>query len=283
MGPGFDTLGIALDIKNESVITESKFTSISIKGNGEGIKKLKKDNLFVRIFYDTFNSLCDTRQNFRFQFNNNIPISRGLGSSSAVIVGAIGAAFVMAKKDIDKQAILDRAFRYELHPDNITPATMGGFTLSLEKEGAVLYKKVEVDPDIEAVVTIPDNPISTRRSRAVLPRKYSLQDAVFNISRTALITSAFYSKDWKLLREVTEDRLHQNFRMRMFPELFEVQKNALALGALMSTLSGSGSTFFTLAYKDDAQNIAQKLQERFPQFSVKRVGFNNTGFSTQTN
>jgi len=283
MGPGFDTLGIALDIKNESVITESKFTSISIKGSGESIKKLKKDNLFVRIFYDTFNSLCDTRQNFRFQFNNNMPISRGLGSSSAVIVGAIGAAFVMAKKDIDKQAILDRAFRYELHPDNITPATMGGFTLSLEKEGAVLYKKVEVDPDIEAVVTIPDNPISTRRSRAVLPRKYSLQDAVFNISRTALITSAFYSKDWKLLREVTEDRLHQNFRMRMFPELFEVQKNALALGALMSTLSGSGSTFFTLAYKDDAQNIAQKLQERFPQFSVKRVGFNNTGFSTQTN
>lgn len=277
MGPGFDTLGIALNIQNESVITESKFTSISIRGSGENNKKLKKDNLFVKIFYETYNSLCDARTNFRFQFSNNIPISRGLGSSSAVIIGAIGAAYAMSGKQLDKQDILNRAFRYEMHPDNITPATVGGFTVSLEKDGEVLYKKVNISNDIEAVVVIPDNPISTRRSRAVLPRKYAINDAVFNISRTALITAAFYSKDWALLRDVVDDRIHQNFRMRMLPELFEVRNFALQNGALMSTLSGSGSTFFNLAYSDDAESLRERLKGRFSHFEVKRLSFDNDG------
>lgn len=277
MGPGFDTLGIALDIQNESIITESRFTSISVKGSGENDKKLKKDNLFVKIFYETYNSLCDTKRNFRFQFNNNIPISRGLGSSSAVIIGAIGAAYVMSGNELNKQDILNRAFKYELHPDNITPATVGGFTVSLEKDGKILYKKVEVASEVEAIVVIPDNPISTRRSRAALPKKYAVSDVTFNISRTALITAAFYSRDWKLLREVVDDRIHQIFRMRMLPELFEVRNVALQNGALMSTLSGSGSTFFNLAYKEDARSLKERLEDRFPHFEVKRVPFDNEG------
>lgn len=281
MGPGFDTLGIAVSLYNESLITRSKFTSISIRGSGEGVKKLKKDNLFVRIFNEVYESITGKPDNFRFQFNNNIPISRGLGSSSAVIVGAITAAFSMAEKTIDKQEVLNKAFKYEMHPDNITPAVMGGFTTSLENNGRVLYKKVPIGTEIEAVVVIPDNPISTRRSRAVLPRRYPLQDAVFNIARTSMMTAAFLTKDWALLKEVGHDRLHQHFRMKTFPELFEVKKHAINNGALMSTLSGSGSTFFNIAYKDDALALANALSERFPHFAVKILGFDNDGIKVE--
>lgn len=281
MGPGFDTLGIAVSLYNESIITRSKFTSISIKGSGEGVKKLKKDNLFVRIFNEIYESITGQTDNFRFQFNNNIPISRGLGSSSAVIAGAITAAFKMAEKTINKQEILNKAFKYELHPDNITPAIMGGFTTSLENNGRVLYKKVAVGSEIEAVVVIPDNPISTRRARAVLPRRYPLQDAVFNIARTSMMSAAFFTQDWTLLKEVGHDRLHQHFRMKTFPELFEVKKHALNNGALMSTLSGSGSTFFNIAYKDDSQALAKALGDRFPHFGIKILTFDNDGIRVE--
>ncbi|MFP4333535.1 MAG: homoserine kinase [Campylobacterales bacterium] len=277
MGPGFDTLGIALNLKNEAIINRAKFTSISIKGSGENIKKLKKDNLFVRIFNETYLALCGKEDNFRFQFNNNIPISRGLGSSSAVITGAITGAYAMAEKPINKRDILNLAFKYELHPDNITPAIVGGFTVSLEKYNKVFYKKAHIPDDVQAVVVIPPNPMSTKRARTVLPKRYLKQDAVYNIARSSLMTAAFFSKDWGLLKLAAEDRIHQTYRMKIFPELFEVQKAAIAEGVLMSTLSGSGSTFFNIVYKNDAKRVQQKLQDKFPHFEVKLLTFNNTG------
>jgi homoserine kinase len=277
MGPGFDTLGIALNLKNEAIINRAKFTSISIKGSGEHIKKLKKDNLFVKIFNETYLSLCGKEENFRFQFNNNIPISRGLGSSSAVITGAITGAYALAGREINKREILNLAYKYEHHPDNITPAIVGGFTVSLEKYGKVFYKKTPICEDVVAVVVIPPTPMSTKRARSVLPKRYLKQDAVYNIGRSSLMTAAFFSKDWGLLKLAAEDRIHQTYRMKAFPELFEVQKAAIQEGVLMSTLSGSGSTFFNLVYKNDSKRVQQRLQDKFPQFEVKVLTFNNTG------
>jgi len=282
LGPGFDSLGLAVDLRNEIIITPSRFLSISTHGEGSTNPKIKKNTLFLNIFNENYKRLTKREPIFRFEFNNRIPISRGLGSSSAVIVAAISAAYVAAGIKYNKREILNRALTYENHPDNITPAVMGGFNVACV-EGDRVYSKKRRLPDIlRAVLVVPDKTISTARSRTILPKMYKKEETVYSLSRAAFMTALFMSESWDLLRVASKDRLHQSRRMKMMPELFEVQKLALRNGALMSTLSGSGSTFFTLCYADDAEKIATVLQNRFPQFRVFNKALDNYGVTTKS-
>ncbi|BCD67576.1 homoserine kinase [Nitratiruptor sp. YY09-18] len=283
MGPGFDTLGVALALYNKVHIKRSKFFSISIKGEGANNARLKGNNLFVSIFNENYRKLVDIkkREKFRFTFYNEIPLSRGLGSSSAVIVSAIAAAYAMAGVVISKEKLLNLALTYEHHPDNITPAVFGGFNVAVIENKKVISLKKEIPATLKAVVVIPNKPISTSHSRTKLPRKLSIPDAVFNISHSSLLTAAIFSEQWDVLRVAAKDRIHQDMRMRAMPELFEVQKTALQNGALMSTLSGSGSTFFNMTYAEDANRLAKILQVKFPKFSIKILDFDNNGIDIQ--
>ncbi len=279
LGPGFDTLGLALDLTNHIIIKESNFISIAIKGEGSGKPKLKTNNQFVNIFYNFYIKLVGRRDSFRFEFHNNIPFSRGLGSSSAVIVAAIASAYKMAEVKLSRDAILNKALFYEPHPDNIAPAVHGGFTASLAIKGEkVATQKKEIPSYLKAVMVIPNRPMSTNQSRSKLPKTFSMQKAVFNISHAAVLTAAFFNEDWKILRVASEDMIHQNTRMKMMKELFEVQKVALLNGSLMSTLSGSGSSFFNMVYADDAAYLEKKLKAHFPHFRVETYNFNNIGY-----
>ena len=127
------------------------------------------------------------------------------------------------------------------------------------------------------MVVIPNRAISTNLSRKTLPFKYSKEDAVFNISHSSLLTAAFMSEDWRMLKKASKDRFHQYYRMKQMPELFAVQKVALRNGALMSTLSGSGSTFFNIAYSRDTGKLVKKLEENFPHFKIVVCDFDNDG------
>lgn len=279
LGPGFDTLGLALDLRNRVFIKKSNIFSISIKGEGTKNFKLKGNNLFIRIFNEFYKNLTNSNSKlkFRFTFYNNIPLSRGLGSSSAVIVSAIAAAYEAAGIAISKQKILDLALAYEPHPDNITPATMGGFNVSVVENSKVFSIKKEMPNSVKAVVVIPNRAISTAQSRTKLPRLYSKDDAVFNISHSSLLVSAFFSEKWDMLRVAAKDRFHQDLRIKAMPILYEVQKKALDGGALMSTLSGSGSTFFNMVLRDDAKRLEELLKKSFPNFVVKTLDFDNLG------
>jgi len=277
LGPGFDTLGLAIKLHNSVTIKPAKFFSVSIKGEGAQNPKLKTNNLYFNIFNDVFQSLTDSKEHFRFEFSNNIPISRGLGSSSAVIVSAIASAYKMAEVKSTKREILNRALRYESHPDNITSTVMGGFNVSCVEKGKVYSQNKKIPNHLKAVLVIPDKPISTSKSRSILPTHYKKEDAIYSLSRSSLMVSAFFNERWEILRVASKDRLHQFRRMKTFPELFTIQKIALDNGALMSTLSGSGSTFFSMTYEDDAQNVAKKLQEKFPNFKVVVKDFDNDG------
>jgi len=277
LGPGFDTLGLALNLRNEIEIKPSNVTSIEIYGeNAEYLKTLKR-NFFVEIFSDIYKNLTGKEDHFSFKFNNKIPLSRGLGSSSAVIVAAITAAYEMAQVPYKKDKIINLALNYEPHPDNITPATLGGFCVAKLKKNRVYFLKKFIPPSLRAVVVIPNKPVSTYKSRNSLKTHYPLKDVVTNISSTAMITAAFFSEKFDMLRYVVEDKIHQENRMKLMPELFRVREIALREGALMSTLSGSGSTFFNLAYKDDAYNIYSALKDNFKDFTVKILYFDNVG------
>jgi homoserine kinase len=277
LGPGFDTLGIALDIRNEVSIKPAKFHSVSLKGEGANNPKLKDNNMFISTFNDFHQNLSSQRQQFRFEFQNKVPLSRGLGSSSAVIISAIASAYAIEKIDIPRKKLLNLALSYESHPDNITPAVMGGFTVATIHDNEVFFIKKNMPKTLKAVVVIPNRPISTNHSRKTLPFKYSKEDTIFNVSHSSLLTAAFMSEDWRMLKKASKDRLHQYYRMKQMPELFAVQKVALRNGALMSTLSGSGSTFFNIAYEKDASRLVKKFEENFPHFKVFQCDFDNDG------
>jgi len=277
LGAGFDTLGLALNLRNEIEITKSEYTSIEIYGeNAEYLKSVKR-NFFVDIFKEHYRYLTNKNDNFKFKFNNKIPLSRGLGSSSAVIVAAITAAYEMAKVSYKKDRIINLALNYENHPDNITPATVGGFCVAKLRKNRVYYLKKFIPTNLRAVIVIPNKTISTQKSRNSLKNTYSLKDIVVNISSSSMITAAFFSERFDMLRYSVEDKIHQENRMKAIPELFRVREIALREGALMSTLSGSGSTFFNLAYKDDAYSIYNVLRDNFKDFNVKILQFDNIG------
>ena len=278
LGPGFDTLGLSLGLYNRFKIAPSIVQSIKIDGQGCNIPKLLKDNNFIKIFKDVYCELSGEKKEFSFYLKNEIPISRGLGSSSAVVVGAIVSAYEALKVPYTRDMILSRAIKYEKHPDNITPAVNGGFNIAMVKNSKVFYIKHKIPNDIKAVVVIPDKSISTRYSRKTLPKHYSLQDAVFNISRSSMISGIFLSKRWNLLKIAAEDRIHQDKRMALLPALFSVRKEAIKKGALMSVLSGSGSTFLNICYRDDSSRIAKHLIDKFRDFRVLELEFDNNGF-----
>jgi len=277
LGPGFDTLGLAIRLKNQVIIKPSKFHSVSLRGEGSNNPMLKDNNMFIAIFNDFYHNLCQKRRTFRFEFINEIPLSRGLGSSSAVIVSAIASAYAIEGIELDKEKILNLALAYESHPDNITPAVMGGFNVAAVENNEVKYINKSIPKELSSVVVVPNRSISTNLSRKTLPYKYSKEDTIFNVSHSSLLTAAFISENWEMLRVASLDTVHQSYRMKQMPELFEVQKIALKSGALMSTLSGSGSTMFNIVYSRESKKLEDALKKKFPHFRVFTCPFDNNG------
>ncbi len=159
---------------------------------------------------------------------------------------------------------------------------MGGFNVACVEGDRVYSKKRRMPEYLRAVVVVPNRTISTAKSRTILPKMYRKEETVYSLSRSSYMTALFMSESWDLLRIASKDKLHQARRMKMIPELFDVQKLALKHGALMSTLSGSGSTFFNLAYDKDADKMAEILQARFPQFRVFVLSLDNNGVTTKS-
>ncbi|MBD3793087.1 MAG: homoserine kinase [Campylobacterales bacterium] len=282
LGPGFDTLGLAINLRNEIIIKPARFFSVSTQGEGADNPHIRKNILFMNIFNKQYQAIKGRKDNFRFEFTNRIPISRGLGSSSAVITAALTAAYVAAGERYNKRKLLNLALEYESHPDNITPAIMGGFNVACVEDKKVYSKKRKVPDYLRAVLVVPNRTISTAKSRTILPDLYRTDEIVYSLSRSSFLTSLFMTESWDLLKIASKDKLHQTRRMKQMPELFEVQKLALAQGALMSTLSGSGSTFFTLAYADDAPKIHQALAQKFPSFRVFTKTLDNYGVTSKS-
>jgi len=184
----------------------------------------------------------------------------------------------MAGVKASKEIVLNRALSYENHPDNIAPAVYGGYTSSIVYEGGVKSIRKDIPELLSAVVVIPDRAMSTAQSRTQLPKSYSMKDVVYNLSRVGLMSAAFLSENWEMLRYAASDKMHENRRMKKLKELFKVRQIALDNRALMSTLSGSGSTFFNLCYKKDALHLEKTLKEAFLAYRVETLEFDNHGY-----
>ena len=245
MGPGFDCLGIALDIWN-TVRVDLGETGFEIRGLGRGELPSGPDNLVAQAFRMACEEAGARAPDTRFTCTNAIPLGRGLGSSSAAAVAGIAAANVLLDLGMDKGAMLALAAQVEGHPDNSAAALYGGCQIVVREDGRFVTSSVRVPERVRAVLFVPDSPMPTSESRSLLPTRAPMDDVVFNLGRVGLLVNALATDDLDLLRVATQDRLHQPHRQSIFHPMRVILRAATDAGAFGAFLSGAGSSVLAL-------------------------------------
>lgn len=252
MGAGFDTFGIALKLYNEIAVEETDGDT-EIKLFGGQYDSNFKDNLTYQSIIKTYEYLKVPYKNFKIDMScGNIPMSRGLGSSAACIVGGIFAANKMLKDKLSVDEMLKIAVSIEGHPDNVAPALIGGMVTSVAGDSDVIYSKVNIKSKFKYAAMIPNFKVSTLDARTVLPKSYSRSDAVFNISRAAMLVSALNNGENEKLKIAFDDKLHQPYRKKFIHNIDEIFASSREYGSYGEFISGSGSTLLAIV---DENNV----------------------------
>ncbi|KXS41294.1 homoserine kinase [Candidatus Frackibacter sp. WG12] len=268
LGPGFDILGMALNFHNIIEAEEiEEGLEIEVEGLGQEELPDNEENLVYQAMEYLFSKTDYSPTGLSIKLINQVPLSRGLGSSATVIVGGLVLANHLAGGPFSKDQILNFAIDIEGHPDNVAPALLGGVVISVMPEGKeVIYKKLDA-PELKTVVGIPDFKLSTTEAREVLPAQVTFNDAIFNCSRIALLIGALMSKDYELLATCFEDRLHQSYRQDLVPGMESVIKRTKDAGALAVALSGAGPSIVALTL-DAEEKVGQTMVQTFAQHGI---------------
>lgn len=258
LGTGFDCLGLALNLYNEVTVDLEDEPQITIRGEGEKTLPRDERNLIYQTMLHYFRLVDRPVPRFSVHMHNRIPLTGGLGSSSAALVAGLYAANEICGRLLSRQELLEEASRLEGHPDNVAPCILGGLVVSVIEDHQVISIPAPLPRSLRAVIFAPDFYMSTVKARAILPKKVPHRDATHNVSRVALLVAALYNERLDLLRTATQDRLHQSYRTKMFPEMFRFFESAVGAGALCAYLSGAGSAILALAEAEkDREPIAQ--------------------------
>ena len=276
LGPGYDCLGMALDIWNTVEVEQlpgGDTPSVSVTGEGEGELEAGPENLVYRSMEFLYRELGSPIPPLRVRCDNEIPLARGLGSSAAAIAGGLAAANALSGGGFAARDLLEMAATIEGHPDNVAAAVMGGLQLVVTEgqdsgESTLYTVPVSVPAAIHAVLFIPDVRIATTDARAVLPQQLPIADAVHNMARVALLVAGMATNHPEYLSVATQDKLHQPYRQPLFPAMKLLMKAALDAGALGAFLSGSGSTVLALTQGRE-MTVAYEMAEAARQASVE--------------
>ena len=268
MGPGFDTLGMALKLYNIIEMEQAGIgLNIDVEGDGAGQIPRNPTNIVYVAAEKVFKAVGYKPKGLRIKIINNIPLARGLGSSASAIIGGLVAANILSGGKLDEQTLLNMAAQIEGHPDNVAPALIGGIVISAQGEGEVKYTKIDPPAKLKCVVAIPDFSLPTKLARDVLPQSVSITDAVYNIGRTALLVAALIRCDFNLLSMSMEDRLHQPYRANLVPGMKKVLAAAKLAGARGIVLSGAGPTLIAFC-DENTQLIATVMKDTFLQSGI---------------
>lgn len=281
LGSGFDAFGLALTIYlHLDVQIQEK--GVVIESNGEGAAELPhgESHLVYRTIDSVFVKSGRETPGMRIVMRNEIPLSRGLGSSGAAIIAGLLCGAKLTGIELSGEEVLQLANDFEGHPENAASSYLGGLTINCNSGDKIVTKKVAADERLKAVVLIPDLRISTNKARKVLPTNVSHRDAVFNLQRSALLSHAFLTHDYSALRQAMSDRLHQAFRGRLIPGFDDFIGLAYQNGALGAGISGSGSTIICFTLEDglalkntwEKQAITTGLQARVSVLGVDNAG-----------
>ena len=278
LGPGFDCLGLALPIYNEITVEETVMpgsgVEINIIDETEKYDTLSipkdENNIVYKAIELLYNFIGQTASDMKITIKTNIPVTRGLGSSAAVIVGGLIAANELLGSPADEAVLLSIASEVEGHPDNVTPAMMGGFCVaSLDEDGSVPYSKIDWPEDWKLTVLIPDYELDTKIARSILPEAISIPDAAFNIRKSSMLIDAVYRQDAELMKKCLKDKLHQPYRQELikgFKELTELLENKDDI--LGCVISGAGPTIMVISKNDGFEKVENEVKQIFADYNV---------------
>ena len=271
-GPGFDCLGGACTIYNELELTLLEEERLDIEITGDGAENIPVDER--NIVWRSIQKLLERAgkaQEYKgavIRMNNGVPLSRGLGSSATAIVGGLKAANECLGNPFTNRDLLQMATEIEGHPDNVAPAIFGGFTISIVRNGKPECFSLMPKLPLKLVVTVPDFFLPTKAARAVLPAEVPMKDAVFNIGRAAMLTAALCKGNKSFLRSVFDDALHQPYRAKLIPGMYDVFKAARAAGALGASMSGAGPCLIAFTV-ENADAVGMAMRDAFAKNNVK--------------
>jgi homoserine kinase len=270
LGPGFDCLGLALDLWNQ-VRVDVDFSGpagLVYRASGEGADSLNAatSNLLSDSFLRVF-EICGQKvpAGVSLAAQNEIPLGSGLGSSAAAIVGGLAAGNAVLGNPLDQVALLKAANEIEGHPDNVAPAILGGLTAAVCDGQEVITRRFDL-PSLTLVIIKPEVELSTKSARAVLPESVSRCDAVFNIGRAVLVTEALRCGDLSLLAQVMEDKIHQPYRLKHIPGGEMAYLAAKSFGAV--ALSGAGPSLVAFVEAKDAEKAKGAMMSAFGEAGI---------------
>lgn len=245
LGAGFDALGLALSFYNYVEMEESD--RVEISSADDIAVPTDESNLIYVSAKDLFEVCGKKLEGLKLRQTNNIPMARGLGSSSACIVAGLVGANTLLGNPLTTDDLVDLAAQIEGHPDNTAPALLGGIVTAVFDGRKVHWVKQEVFTKLEFAALIPDFELKTEKARACLPKEVSHKDAVYNLSRAALFSASLLTGKFENLRTAVHDKLHQPYRMELIPNCREVFDIAYTHGAYGVFISGAGPTIMAIA------------------------------------
>lgn len=271
LGAGFDALGLALEFYNVVEMEESD--TIEISSADETPIPTDENNLIYQSVKDVYQICGKKLDGLKMVQTNTIPMTRGLGSSSACIVAGLMGANTLLGNPLNTDDLVDLAAQIEGHPDNTAPALLGGIVTAVFDGRRVHWVKQEVYTKLRFVAMIPDFELKTEKARACLPSEVAHKDAVYNLSRAALFSASLLTGKFENLRTAVHDKLHQPYRMALIPHAREVFDIAYAHGAYAAYISGAGPTIMAIADEENSY-FAGKMR-----FSLDNIGL--TGWKVQ--
>jgi len=276
IGPGFDCLGIALDLYCYIEVEEIE-KGLVIEGCDDKFKG--EDNLIYKSMKRIFESASYSPRGIKIKVDSKIPISRGLGSSAACIIGGLLAASELVGRVYSKEEILNIATQIEGHPDNVTPALVGGMTAAIYEKDRVYYNKIKVADRFKFYALIPQFTVSTEKARKVLPKVIDYKDAVFNIGRVSLLITSFIEGNDNI-KIACRDKIHEDYRKELIRGFDTIKEKCLDLGSLAVFISGSGSTLMAIVDKENT-DFKAKIEKDIYNFEgswiVKEVNIDYEG------
>ena len=289
LGPGFDALGLALNLWNETTFTLAIEFSMRVRGEGADKLSNDKNNLIFHAAQRLADFAGRSLPTFHADCLNQIPLSSGLGSSAAATLTGLLAANTMLGNPLIKDEILDIAAEMEGHSDNVAPALLGGLVVSTMDEGKVIAHKIVVVENavpLHITVVLPDYHLPTREARAVLPDQVPMKDAVYNISRAVLTAEAFRNGDLNLLGKAMRDSLHQPYRLKLIPGAQSAMDAAKEAGAAAVALSGAGPSLIAFSSKAEAgipqgDAVGESMKRAFEAAGLLNVRVFNLGVSSR--
>jgi len=267
LGPGFDALGMAVNLYDRFRVSIADGPAVSFSGADAAALAGEPAPLVLRAA-EAAARRSGRPAAFAIEARLAIPVTRGLGSSAAAIVGGAVAANELLGRPLDQQALLELAVGLEGHPDNVAAALLGGVVVVTREGESLRAGRFLPRLDLEIALAIPDRVVPTKEARALLPRTVPLADAVFNVSRVALLVTALLTGDGALLPAALHDRLHQPHRARLLPGFAAVVVAAREAGAYGAVLAGSGSTVAAFTPPGRAERVGEAMRQAFARHGV---------------